>query len=67
MKQQRLGTEPYTVQMGGMERQLKFQRIPRSFAEAVGLKAGQLVMIKRRIRILKNSLQNMVPVTLNID
>uniref|UniRef100_A0A0R3S6P3 THAP-type domain-containing protein n=1 Tax=Elaeophora elaphi TaxID=1147741 RepID=A0A0R3S6P3_9BILA len=44
-------TNPVT----GMKKRMKLQHLPRPFVEAVGIKPGQTVIIKRRIRVAKST------------
>ncbi|KAL3986400.1 THAP domain family protein [Acanthocheilonema viteae] len=45
----------FTNPMTGMKKRMKLQHLPRSFVEAVGIKPGQTVIIKRRIRVAKSA------------
>lgn len=49
----------FTNPMTGMKKRMKLQHLPRPFVEAVGIKPGQTVIIKRRIRVAKSA-QNQV-------
>ncbi|VDK79234.1 unnamed protein product [Litomosoides sigmodontis] len=45
----------FTNPLTGMKRRMKLQHLPRPFVEAVGIKPGQTVIVKRRIRVAKSS------------
>uniref|UniRef100_A0A915Q849 Uncharacterized protein n=1 Tax=Setaria digitata TaxID=48799 RepID=A0A915Q849_9BILA len=45
----------FTNPMTGMKKRMKLQHLPRPFVEAVGIKPGQTVIIKRRIRVAKSA------------
>uniref|UniRef100_A0A1I8ETG5 THAP-type domain-containing protein n=1 Tax=Wuchereria bancrofti TaxID=6293 RepID=A0A1I8ETG5_WUCBA len=45
----------FTNPVTGMKKRMKLQHLPRPFVEAVGIKPGQTVIIKRRIRVAKSA------------
>ncbi|KAM3716386.1 C-terminal-binding protein [Dirofilaria immitis] len=45
----------FTNPVTGMKKRMKLQHLPRPFIEAVGIKPGQTVIIKRRIRMAKSA------------
>ncbi|VDM93605.1 unnamed protein product, partial [Onchocerca ochengi] len=45
----------FTNPVTGMKKRMKLQHLPRAFVEAVGIKPGQTVIIKRRIRVAKST------------
>lgn len=45
----------FTNPLTGMKRRMKLQHLPRPFVEAVGIKPGQTVIVKRRIRVAKSA------------
>ncbi|EFO14868.1 hypothetical protein LOAG_13647 [Loa loa] len=45
----------FTNPLTGMKKRMKLQHLPRPFVEAVGIKPGQTVIIKRRIRVAKSA------------
>lgn len=53
----------FTNPVTGMKKRMKLQHLPRPFVEAVGIKPGQTVIIKRRIRVAKSA-RNQVKLTM---
>lgn len=45
----------FTNPVTGTKKRMKLQHLPRPFVEAVGIKPGQTVIIKRRIRVAKST------------
>ncbi|CAG9532896.1 unnamed protein product [Cercopithifilaria johnstoni] len=45
----------FTNPVTGTKKRMKLQHLPRPFVEAVGIKPGQTVIIKRRIRVAKSA------------